>query len=209
MTKSKVLFLIFLFCMESFLFLGCDFKVPFHGPVNRLYIENEKWEKLSIKYWVVIDTSDSLNWVENEKKFEIITPDIENLKNKFVTLSSQGSALGNPCSWILKTDKNEWYMELRSPDHAFFCSTVDTEMAYSVNLKTTDVHEFIRNICYLHEKKSTPDIRIESIRVCERFGGNEPPQENIVPANSYCDCYNTSTVVPPTQNEDANGQTVQ
>ena len=157
-----------------------NFGIPFGGPITSLYVENEKWEKLSMKYWVVTDISDKHNWIENERTLELSCQDLEHLKMTFKTSSGKGSALGNPCHWILKTDKNEWFMELEKPNHAFLCLTNNTDWAFSVQLKSADFHALLRQMCYNYEKESNPDIEIENIRICRRGGW-----ERIVPTSPH------------------------
>jgi len=187
LSESRIVNCVFLFLVTvgiALLLYVLNYGVPFAGPIGKLYVESEKWEKLSLKYWVVIDTSDNHNWKEEERMVELAGQDLESLKMTFKTLSSKGSALGNPRPWILKTDKKEWFMELQSPDHAFLCLADDTDWAYSVRIQSTDFHTLLRRMCYDQEKKSNPDIEIENIRICRRFGGNEPPQEHIAPINT-------------------------
>jgi hypothetical protein len=137
-----------------------------------------------VKYWVVIDNSDNRNWVEEEKTLEILGDELDSLNMAFTTLSSKGSALGNPRPWILKAGKQDWYMELRSPNFVVFCLADNIDWAYSTELKSTKFHELLREICCTHEKKSNPDIAIENIRICSRFSGIKSPQEHIVPVNA-------------------------
>lgn len=74
---------------------------------------------------------------------------------------------------------DEWYLELASPDSCFFCKVTNTDRAYFVKTSSTAFYRLLKEICFENEKRIIPDIQIENIRICRRFGGNESPQERI------------------------------
>ena len=161
---------------------GCNFGIPFAGPAFGHELENEKWEKLSIKYWILIDDSTRPR-IEEQKTLVVVRPELLRLQVAFRTQTSKGSALGNPKPWILKTNKGEWYMELRSPNRVFFCRTNNVDWAFDSQLETTGFHTLLRKMCYEQEKETNPNIKIENIRICVPARRNDPVKEIVVPVN--------------------------
>ncbi|GHT32385.1 hypothetical protein FACS1894214_4240 [Planctomycetales bacterium] len=176
--------------------------MPFAGPTGHPKFEMKNWKELNIKYWVVTNTTNAAKWEETERTLHISGTDIDGLRKVFITKSSKGTAQGSVRPWVLKIDTNdEWCFELVSPDSLFFCNVSNVERAYFVKTSSTDFYEQLKEVCFQNEKRMTPDILIDNIRICRRFGGNRPPQEKIVAYTGKIPPYLSSGTIEEKQSE--------